>query len=107
MLWLRGVIVTGGPGVVGAYVPFLYYRGSELKDGFWRIGWVLVGVGAAMYLLCLLAFLASAGRRDFFHASAEIYLGEEPPSWCPEACIASRAYPMYVGVVTAVFGQGR
>jgi hypothetical protein len=67
MLWLRGVIFTVMvPGVVGAYVPWLFYRGSELKEGFWRLGWVLVGVGPGMYLMSLLAFLARVGRRRFF-----------------------------------------
>jgi hypothetical protein len=54
------------PGVIGACVPALFYRVGELKDGFWRIGWLLAGAGAAIYLMCLVAFLFSGGTPAIF-----------------------------------------
>jgi hypothetical protein len=106
MSWLRGLIFTVlVPGVIGACVPALFYRVGELKDGFWRIGWLLAGAGAAIYLMCLVAFLFSGGTPAiFFTRPLKFILGEEPPKLVRQGCTASHAIRCMC-VVLAVFGQ--
>jgi protein-S-isoprenylcysteine O-methyltransferase Ste14 len=107
VLWIRGLIFTFlVPCVIGGYVPSLFYRGSSARGGLWRAGWLLVGLGAIIYGLCLFSFLISGGTPAiFFTRHLGFLIGEEPPKLVRQGLYRITRNPMYVGVVLAVFGQ--
>jgi protein-S-isoprenylcysteine O-methyltransferase Ste14 len=107
MLWIRGAIFTAlVPWLVAAWVPSLVDPVRHLQGGPWNAGWLLVAAGAAIYLLCLLRFLAAGGTPAiFFTRPLRAILGEEPPTLVQGWLYRLSRNPMYVGVVLSVFGQ--
>jgi protein-S-isoprenylcysteine O-methyltransferase Ste14 len=107
VLWLRGLVFTLlVPCVLGAYVPYLIYRGSSARGGLWDAGWLLVAAGAVIYGWCLLEFLFSGGTPAiFFTRHLKFLLGEEPPKLVLRGLYRVSRNPMYIGVLLAVFGQ--
>src|SRR5947199_10828841 len=108
MLWIRGLIFTAlVPLVIGAWIPSIVDPLRRVQGGAWDAGWVLVAVGTAMYLVCLVRFLASGGTPAiFFTRAIRALIGEEPRKLVQGWLYQVTRNPMYVGVVTAVFGHG-
>jgi protein-S-isoprenylcysteine O-methyltransferase Ste14 len=107
MLWIRGLLFTVlVPGMVGGVVPILLSGGRPLQDGVWRLGWIPVSVGAAIYLSCLVSFLAAGGTpTPFFARGVRGLIGEEPAKLVCGGLYQISRNPMYVGVLLVVFGQ--
>jgi protein-S-isoprenylcysteine O-methyltransferase Ste14 len=107
MLWLRGLIFTLlVPSVVGGYVPHLFAGGRGLQGGWWQLGWCPVAAGTFVYVLCLLDFLRSGGTPSiFFLGPLNLLLGDAPPGIVRDGLYRVSRNPMYIGVITAVFGQ--
>jgi protein-S-isoprenylcysteine O-methyltransferase Ste14 len=106
MLWLRGVIFTIlVPAVVAGYVPWTLSP-RRLASGYWQIGWVLVAIGAAIYLRCLVSFLAARGTPAiFFSRGLRAIWGEEPPSLVQSSLYRFSRNPMYLGVLILILGE--
>ena len=85
------------PGTVAVYVPLLLASGRPTADGYTQLlGVVLLVVGASIYAWCVWDF-ASSGY------------GTPAPLDAPKRLVVRGLYrysrnPMYVGVLTAVFG---
>jgi len=107
MLWIRGLIFTAlVPFVVGAWIPATVDPFRRLQHGPWDAGWVLVGVGASMYVVSLIRFLASGGTPAIFFARAlRVLIGEEPQRLVQGWLYRVTRNPMYVGVLSVIFGQ--
>ena len=107
MLWVRGFLFTVlVPGMVGGVVPFLLSGGRPLQDGVWRLGWMPVAVGAAIFFSCLLSFLAAGGTpTPFFARGLRGLVGEEPARLVRGGLYQVSRNPMYVGVLLVIFGQ--
>ena len=107
MLWVRGLIFTAlAPGVVGFLVPALLRSGMPLRGGAWVLGWIPTLLGGAIYVACFLEFLAAGGTPAAFILRPVRHLvGEEPAELVRGGLYRFTRNPMYVGVLTAVFGQ--
>jgi protein-S-isoprenylcysteine O-methyltransferase Ste14 len=105
--WIRGLAFTLlVPCFVGGYVPYLICRRSNAPGGLWQVGWLFVGLGAAVYGWCLFVFLMSGGTPAiFFTRHLRFVLGEEPSKLVRQGLYRISRNPMYVGVLLAVFGQ--
>ena len=69
-------------------------------------GWLLIGIGASFYFLCLINFLTSGGTPAiFFIRPLRFVVGEEPPKLVRQGLYRFTRNPMYVGVVTVILGQ--
>ena len=98
MLLLKNLLFTVlVPGTVAVYVPLLLTSGRPTADGYTQLlGVVLLVVGASIYAWCVWDF-ASSGY------------GTPAPLDAPKRLVVRGLYrysrnPMYVGVLTAVFG---
>jgi protein-S-isoprenylcysteine O-methyltransferase Ste14 len=107
MLWIRGLIFTAlVPFVVGVWIPAIVDPLRRTQGGPWNAGWALVAVGAATYGLCLIRFLASGGTpAPFFARALRALIGEEPRALVQGWLYRVTRNPMYVGVLSVVFGQ--
>lgn len=107
MKWLRGIIFTLlVPAVIAGWVPYGMSRGAALRGGVWDLGWVVVGLGAAIYLLCFLGFLAAGGTPAiFFTRHLGFLIGNEPSKLVSGGLYRLSRNPMYLGVLLAIFGQ--
>ena len=107
MLWLRGLTFSVlVPGMAGGLVPFVLSGDKPLQAGAWRLGWIPVAVGTAIFLSCLLNFLAAGGTpAPFFARRLRGLMGEEPGKLVCSGLYQVSRNPMYVGVLLVVFGQ--
>jgi protein-S-isoprenylcysteine O-methyltransferase Ste14 len=106
LLWGRGVIFTAlVPLVVAGWAPAAIDPARRPAGGAWSAGWCLVAAGAAIYVVCLLRFLASGGTPAIFTRPLRALIGEEPPRLVQAWLYTRTRNPMYVGVVLAVIGQ--
>ncbi|HEX4004594.1 MAG TPA: isoprenylcysteine carboxylmethyltransferase family protein [Acidobacteriaceae bacterium] len=107
MLWLRAAVFTVVvPAVVALLVP-QDLRAGPAAGGWWNLGWILVAIGALIYFRCLAGFLAAGGTPAiFFTRHARALLGEEPQQVVRGGLYRYSRNPMYVGVLTAIAGQG-
>jgi protein-S-isoprenylcysteine O-methyltransferase Ste14 len=107
MLWLRGLLFTLLiPGVVGGLAPYLLSGSRPIQPGLWRLGWIPFCLGAAIYLSCLLNFLAASGTpAPFFTRRLRAVVGEEPAGLVCGGLYRFSRNPMYLGVLLVVFGQ--
>ena len=107
MLFVRGLIFTVAiPGLVAVWIPYRMLGGRPAAAGAWGLGWILVAIGAAVYLRCLAGFLASGGTPAmFFTRSLRWLIGEEPPLLVRGGLYRFSRNPMYLGVLAVIFGQ--
>jgi protein-S-isoprenylcysteine O-methyltransferase Ste14 len=107
MLWARGLIFTLlVPVVVAGVVPAAIDEHRQVAGGLWHLGWMIVGLGATIYGLCLARFVASGGTPAvFFTRPLRALIGEEPPWLVKRGLYRLSRNPMYVGVLLAVVGQ--
>ena len=107
MLWLRGLIFTVlVPFVVGYFVPQFLRGAGGLAPGAWRLGYVLLGLGVALYAWCLVCFLLAGGTpAAFFTRHLSFLIGQEPPDVVRTGPYRYSRNPMYVGVLAVIFGQ--
>ncbi|MBL8229160.1 MAG: isoprenylcysteine carboxylmethyltransferase family protein [Bryobacterales bacterium] len=107
MLWVRGLLFTLLiPCTVGAVLPALIRGSAQRAGGLCETGWLPVAMGASIYLLCLLRFLAAGGTPAIFVTRAvRSVIGEEPPGLVSSGMYRYSRNPMYVGVLMTIFGQ--
>ncbi len=107
LLWLRGLVFTLlVPVVVGFYVPSLFLDARHLQPGAWQAGWILIILGTATYLVCLIQFLTASGTPAiFFTRHLRFLIGEEPTAVVRQGIYRVSRNPMYLGVLSAIFGQ--
>lgn len=106
MLWLRGITFSVlVPGVVAFCVPQAMRHGPG-AGGWWPLGWVLFGLGATIYTICLVGFLSAGGTPAiFFSRPLRWALGEEPQGVVRTGLYRYSRNPMYAGVLMAIAGQ--
>ena len=107
MPWIRGLIFSFlVPGVIGFVIPFSIDSGGRPIGGVWNVGWLPIIVGALVYVLCLLRFLAAGGTPAiFFTRPLRFLIGEEPAGLVSQGLYRYSRNPMYVGVLAVIFGQ--
>jgi protein-S-isoprenylcysteine O-methyltransferase Ste14 len=107
MLWVRGLIFTLlVPAVIAVAIPRWIEPSRGLHSGWLRVGWIVIGAGAAFYFTCLVDFLRSGGTPAiFFTRDARFLLGEEPKVLVRKGLYRISRNPMYMGVVATVVGQ--
>ena len=107
MLWVRAALFSIlVPGTIAVLAPVTIRGDSRLAGGVWNIGWALVVGGAFIYLHCLLRFLAANGTPTIFFAGPLRFLvGGEPSQLVRGGLYRYSRNPMYIGVLSAVFGQ--
>jgi hypothetical protein len=106
MLWIRGLIFTLlVPYMAGIVVPRWLDSGEGAVDG-WRGGWALIAAGIFFYLSSLVHFLIAGGTPSiYFTRALRFMLGEEPGMVVQGGLYRFTRNPMYVGVITTIFGQ--
>jgi protein-S-isoprenylcysteine O-methyltransferase Ste14 len=106
MLWLRGIVFSIlVPGMVAFFVP-QWIRTTPATGGWWDLGWILFGIGALIYLRCLIGFIAAGGTPAiFFIRPARALVGEEPKQVVRSGLYRYSRNPMYLGVLLAIAGQ--
>jgi len=107
MLWVQGILFTVlVPGVVAIWAPLAINGGQPLATGAWRLGWIPLLAGVALYLRCLASFLAAHGTPAiFFTRPLRFVLGEEPAALVQGELYRFSRNPMYLAVVVTIFGQ--
>lgn len=114
MMWLfvRGVIFTVlVPGTVTVWLPVVLYnrdRAAPEQLGWIReLGWIPIAIGVALYLWSTAEFLVR-GRGTpaiFFTRPVRFLWGEEPQVLVEGSIYRYVRNPMYLGVVTVLFGE--
>jgi protein-S-isoprenylcysteine O-methyltransferase Ste14 len=93
------------PGVVAGYLPWSLGP-RRLAPGPWQFGWLLVALGALVYILCAARFFAANGTPAiFFIRPLRALVGEEPSSLVRSGLYRYSRNPMYLGVLLVILGQ--
>lgn len=106
MLILRLFIFTAlVPGLIAGYLPWSLGP-RHLAHGPWQLGWLLIALGAIIYILCASRFFAAHGTPAiFFTKPLSALLGEEPSNLVLSGPYRYSRNPMYVGVMIVILGQ--
>jgi len=106
VLLLRSLIFTLlGPCLIAGCVPWALGP-KHLASGAWQMGWILIAVGVAGYFICAASFLAALGTPAiFFTRSLRAVWGEEPRRLVRASLYRYSRNPMYLSVLTIIFGQ--
>jgi protein-S-isoprenylcysteine O-methyltransferase Ste14 len=107
VLWIRGLIFTVlVPGVVGFVLLLAVDPRAQRAGGIWDAGWIAIAAGTLIYLWCLLLFLAAGGTPAIhFTRPLRFLIGEPPEGLVHRGLYRFSRNPMYMGVLTAIFGQ--
>lgn len=107
MLYLRALLFSVlVPGAVGVWIPGELHGWREAGEWWARMGYAPIVTGAAFYLLSLAKFVEAGGTPSIYVTRPLRWvLGEEPKPLVEHGLYHLTRNPMYVGVITAVFGQ--
>jgi protein-S-isoprenylcysteine O-methyltransferase Ste14 len=104
---LRGCVFTLlVPFVAGLWIPWSLIGARPPAGGWWRTGWLPLGVGIALYAWCLVLFLLSGGTPAiFFTRHLGFLIGREPSQLVRGGPYRFSRNPMYIAVAAVVFGE--
>jgi hypothetical protein len=109
MLFLRALVFTIlVPCAVTIYVPWALLSGTAPVDDPWRFfGLIPIAAGILGYLACAFEFLlrGDGTPAPFIAKPLRFMIGEEPKNVIQSALYQRSRNPMYLSVVTIVFGE--
>jgi protein-S-isoprenylcysteine O-methyltransferase Ste14 len=107
MLWMQGILFTLlVEGLIVIVIPYTLNGGGALGEGLWRLGWIPIGFGAAMYASCLMSFLRAGGTPAlFFTRPFKSIIGEEPPGLVRNRLYGFSRNPIYGSVILTIAGE--
>jgi protein-S-isoprenylcysteine O-methyltransferase Ste14 len=112
MLWIRGILFTVlVPGTVAGYIPWIVMRSgqADLSIGRWHYaGLLFLLIGISIYVITIVSFILRGKGTPaiWFTAAIGWLIGREPLKLVSSGIYKYSRNPMYVGVMTIVFGEG-